>query len=253
MVFPKIQALQKEGQKALAVLIDPDDTDHERCQLLAAHACKAGAHFFFVGGSLIVSDRLHHVIEWIRNVTTHIPIVLFPGSNLHIDSEADAILFLSLISGRNPDYLIGQHVLAAPILKRSGLEVISTGYMLIDSGAPTTVTYISNTTPIPQNKGDIAACTAMAGEMLGMRIIYMDAGSGASQPISPAMIRKVRKAISAPLIVGGGIRSALQAQQAWNAGADIVVVGNAFEENPRLVYDMCRAAEYASNDSLKKH
>lgn len=252
-MLPKIQALQQQGQKTLAVLIDPDDTDQERCRQLATHAYEAGAHFFFVGGSLIVSDRLHRVIEWIRTVTTEVPIVLFPGSNLHIDSGADAILLLSLISGRNPEYLIGQHVLAAPILKRSGLEVISTGYMLIDSGAPTTVTYISNTTPIPQNKSDIAACTAMAGEMLGMRLIYMDAGSGAYSPIPPAMIRQVRKAIDAPLIIGGGIRTPAQAQQAWNAGADVVVVGNAFEKNPRLVYEMCRAAEHASTSNSKSY
>ncbi|GIV40516.1 MAG: geranylgeranylglyceryl phosphate synthase [Thermonema sp.] len=245
-MLPKIQTLRQQGQKALAVLIDPDDTDRARCQRLVAHACEAGAHFFFVGGSLIVSDRLHQVIEWIRTYSAGIPIVLFPGSNLHIDASADAILLLSLVSGRNPEYLIGQHVLAAPILKRSGLEIISTAYMLIDSGAPTTVTYISNTAPIPQNKSDIAACTAMAGEMLGMRLVYMDAGSGALTPIPPAMIRQVRKAIEAPLVIGGGIRTVAQAQQAWTAGADVVVVGNAFEEEPHLVYDMCRAAQQAS-------
>ncbi len=161
--------------------------------------------------------------------------VLFPGSNLQINEAADAILFLSLISGRNPDLLIGQHVIAAPLIKKYGLEVIPTGYLLINSGNDTTVSYMSNTQPIPYDKPDIAACTAIAGEMLGLEIIYMDAGSGAAQPISTDMISKVRKSIDTPLIIGGGINTAKKAETILKAGADMIVVGNGIEENPSLL------------------
>jgi phosphoglycerol geranylgeranyltransferase len=164
-----------------------------------------------------------------------IPVVIFPGSNLHIHSEADGILLLSLISGRNPELLIGQHVIAAPILKNSGLEILPTGYMLIESGKPTTVSYISNTQPIPADKEDIAVCTAMAGEMLGLRLLYLDGGSGAINPVPPKMISAVRRNTSLPVIVGGGITSGTKAEQAWLAGADYVVIGNGLEKEPELL------------------
>ena len=166
------------------------------------------------------------------------PVVLFPGSNLHIDMAADAILFLSLISGRNPDFLIGQHVLAAPILKRSRLEILPTGYLLIDSGRQTTVSYISNTTPIPHDKPDVAACTAMAGEMLGLKLVYLDAGSGAQQPVTARMVATVRRTVDAPLVVGGGITTPAQAEELLRAGADLVVVGNAIETHQQLLADI---------------
>jgi putative glycerol-1-phosphate prenyltransferase len=146
-----------------------------------------------------------------------------------------------LISGRNPEYLIGQHVIAAPLLKQSNLEILSTGYMLVDSGQQTTVSYISNTTPIPNDKADIAVCTAMAGEMLGQKLIYLDGGSGAMYPVSPKMIQKVSKNISLPLIVGGGINSPEKATEALEAGADIIVIGNAFEKNPALLSEIAEA------------
>jgi putative glycerol-1-phosphate prenyltransferase len=167
-------------------------------------------------------------------------VVLFPGDNLQINSHADAILFLSLISGRNPDLLIGKHVISAPILKDSGIEVVSTGYMLIDGGTPTSVSYMSNTTPIPANKRDIAVCTAMAGEMLGLKLIFMDAGSGALNPVGENMISAVKKSIDIPLIVGGGIRSAEKAKAAFEAGADVVVVGNAIESNKDLIREIAQ-------------
>jgi putative glycerol-1-phosphate prenyltransferase len=169
-----------------------------------------------------------------------VPVVLFPGSNLYIHSDADGILFLSLISGRNPEFLIGQHVVAAPLLKASGLEILPTGYMLVDGGKPTTVSYISNTQPIPADKADIAACTAMAGEMLGQQLLYLDAGSGAENPVSPGMISAVKKATSLPLLAGGGIRSGEQARNAWEAGADCIVIGNVLESNPGLLEDFIR-------------
>jgi putative glycerol-1-phosphate prenyltransferase len=146
-----------------------------------------------------------------------------------------------MISGRNPELLIGQHVTSAPIVKKSGLEILPTGYMIIDGGAPTTVSYISNTTPIPSDKNDIALCTAMAGEMLGMKLIYMDAGSGARNPVPEAMISKVSAEIQIPLIVGGGIRDAEQAYRSCKAGADLIVVGNAIEKDPELIIDISHA------------
>jgi len=174
------------------------------------------------------------LVEVLKKQTT-IPVLIFPGSNLHIHSEADGILLLSLISGRNPELLIGQHVIAAPILRNSGLEILPTGYMLVESGKSTTVSYISNTQPIPSDKEDIAVCTAMAGEMLGLQLIYLDGGSGAQNPVPAKMISAVRRSISVPLIVGGGINSGIKAEQAWNAGATFVVIGNGLESNPDIL------------------
>ncbi len=161
--------------------------------------------------------------------------VLFPGNSLHIEPTADAILFLSLISGRNPEFLIGQHVIAAPLLRKSGLEVLPTGYMLVDSGAQTTVSYISGTMPLPADKPGVAACTAMAGEMLGLQLMYLDAGSGARRPVSPDMIAAVRSVVDVPIIVGGGINSGEKAYNALKAGADLIVVGNGIEQDPDLL------------------
>jgi len=177
----------------------------------------------------MTSDSLFHCIRTLKE-NSDIPVILFPGSSYQISRNADAMLFLSLISGRNPDLLIGLHVLSAPYIKLSGLKTIPTGYMLIDSGKPTSVTYMSNSFPIPNDKKDIAACTAMAGEMLGLRTIFMDAGSGALQTIPEEMITFVKGSIDIPLIIGGGIRTAEKAKSVLEAGADIIVVGNRFEE-----------------------
>ena len=190
--------------------------------------------FFLVGGSL-VTDYVHRdVIAIIRQHTTT-PIILFPGNTLHIEPSADAVLFLSLISGRNPEFLIGQHVIAAPLLKKSGLEILSTGYMLVDSGTQTTVSYVSGTMPLPHDKPGVAACTAMAGEMLGLQLMYLDAGSGARRTVSPAMITAVRAVVDTPLVVGGGIDTGEKAYEALNAGADMIVVGNGIERDPDLL------------------
>ncbi|MBT1687242.1 geranylgeranylglyceryl/heptaprenylglyceryl phosphate synthase, partial [Dawidia soli] len=164
-----------------------------------------------------------------------IPVVLFPGNSMQIEPTADALLFLSLISGRNPELLIGQHVVAAPIIRNTKLEVIPTGYMLVNSGRITSAAYISNTMPIPDDKYSLAAATAMAGEMLGLQALYMDAGSGAEKEISAKMIATVRKAIQIPLIVGGGINTSQKALRALEAGADMVVIGNALEKDPELL------------------
>lgn len=223
-----------EGKKSFTLLIDPDKFDADICQKMQAVQAFDKIDFVFVGGSLINGATLGDSIQLIKQISDK-PVIIFPGSNMHIDRQADAILFLSLISGRNPDLLIGQHIVAAPILKQSGLEILSTAYMLIDGGRQTTVSYISNTTPIPRDKPEVAACTAMAGELLGLSLLYADAGSGAQEAISPKIIQALRKAVEMPIIIGGGIRTAAQAQKAYEAGADMVVIGNAIEERPELI------------------
>ncbi|MBY0433643.1 MAG: geranylgeranylglyceryl/heptaprenylglyceryl phosphate synthase [Cyclobacteriaceae bacterium] len=233
-----LQQRHRAGKKSIAVLIDPDKADDAgKLKHLINLANENCIDFFFVGGSLITTPNLSEVIQHIKE-DVNIPVVLFPGSSLQIDPSADAILFLSLISGRNPDLLIGQHVQAAPILKNNRIEVLPTGYMLISSGRTTSVAYISNTTPIPEDKYSLAACTALAGEMLGLRLIYLDAGSGAEREISPRMISAVRKSISVPMIVGGGINTPQKALSALEAGADMIVIGNALEKSPDLLTDI---------------
>lgn len=221
-------------QKQLAVLIDPDKQSLVQLEKTAGIAQKAGVDFLFVGGSLLTSDMLYHCVKVLKD-HSEIPVILFPGNSYQIARNADAMLFLSLISGRNPDMLIGMHVLAAPYIKLSGLETIPTGYMLIDSGRPTAVSYMSNSFPIPNDKNDIAACTAMAGEMLGLKLIFMDAGSGAKITVPEEMVSFVKQSIGVPLIIGGGIRTPEKARSIFEAGADVVVVGNRFEEQPELI------------------
>lgn len=185
-------------------------------------------------------DTLDECLDFFKK-NSDIPCVIFPGSLQQVSSKADAILLLSLISGRNPELLIGQHVVAAPYLRESGLEVISTGYMVVDGGAPTTVSYISGTHPIPANKSDIAVCTAIAGEMLGLKITYLDAGSGALHPVSEEMIAAVSRHVATPVIVGGGIRTPEKAYANVRAGADVIVIGNALEKEPTLLLEMADA------------
>jgi phosphoglycerol geranylgeranyltransferase len=225
-------------RKSIAVLVDPDKAeDPAKLHQLINLASENCVDFFFVGGSLVTSTNLADVVRTIKE-NVSLPVILFPGNSMQIDPAADAILFLSLISGRNPELLIGQHVIAAPILRNAKMEVISTGYMLINSGKITSVAYISNTTPIPDDKYSLAACTAMAGEMLGQQLIYLDAGSGAEKEISPRMIAAVRKSIHVPLIVGGGINTAEKAIAALEAGADLIVIGNALEKDPNLITEV---------------
>ena len=239
-VYQSLLEKKKNGQKSFAILIDPDKVSTAPLTALVNLAIKAKADYFFVGGSLVVSDNLDACILTIKQQSS-IPIILFPGSPSQISKHADALLYLSLISGRNADLLIGQHVISAPFVKKSGLEIISTGYMVIDGGAPTTVSYISNATPIPADKADIALCTAMAGEMLGKKIIYMDAGSGAKKAITEEMISSVAGNIDIPLIVGGGIRDAEKAYLNCKAGADVIVVGNGIEKDSSLIEEMAAA------------
>ncbi|UXP33117.1 geranylgeranylglyceryl/heptaprenylglyceryl phosphate synthase [Reichenbachiella agarivorans] len=228
---------KKVNRKSLAILIDPDKVEDSSSLIQTIHLCTENkVDFLFVGGSLITNDNFSKVISIIKS-NTNIPVLIFPGNNIQIDSNADAILLLSLISGRNPDFLIGQHVLAAPILKKSKLEIIPMGYMLVNSGPATSASYMSNTTPIPSDKPTIAACTAMAGEMLGLRTIYLDAGSGAQKAIPQKIISTVSRSISVPLVVGGGLNSISKVGLALEAGADMVVIGNALENDYSLLIE----------------
>ncbi|MCF8234695.1 MAG: geranylgeranylglyceryl/heptaprenylglyceryl phosphate synthase [Bacteroidales bacterium] len=239
-IYSRIVEKKAAGKKQFAVLVDPDKPDDKSIEKVARLGEKSGVDYFFVGGSLLTTDSLDHCIK-ILKANSNIPVVLFPGNTLQMSGKADAFLYLSLISGRNAEMLIGRHVISAPYLKLSSLEVISTGYMLIDSGKPTTVSYMSNSSPIPADKVDIAACTAMAGEMLGMKLIYMDAGSGAKNPVSAEMINMVRLHIEIPLIIGGGIKSAEKAIGNAKSGADLIVVGNSIESDPQLIPEISEA------------
>ncbi len=236
-IYSQIIIDKKNNYQRLAILLDPDKIDFETLPNLLHDCILNKVGYIFVGGSLITKFQLTDLVCFIKKYCD-IPVILFPGNSLHIEPEADALLFLSLISGRNPEYLIGQHVVAAPILKNSGLEILSTGYILVDSGQQTTVSYISNTTPIPNNKPEIAACTALAGEMIGMKLIYLDGGSGAKNPVSSEMISQVKAAVELPIIVGGGINTIEKAENALNAGADIIVIGNKIETDPDFISEI---------------
>lgn len=239
-VYQNLQDSRKAGKKLFAILIDPDKQSKEELKQIVKKAKSAKADLFFVGGSLLTNDSLDSCLETLKS-ESDIPVILFPGNAMQVNDKADAILFLSLISGRNAEMLIGKQVITAPILKQSSLEVLPTGYLLIDSGKPTTVSYMSNTTPIPHEKNEVAACTAMAGEMLGLKCIFMDGGSGALNPISEKMIATVRQSVDTPLIIGGGINSGKKAAANCEAGADIIVVGNAIEKDENLIEEIANA------------
>ncbi len=241
--YEKIIKNKAKGKKLFAVLIDPDKFEST---VIISIANRASVDFIMVGGSILSNGNFEKCIQAIKKHTS-IPILIFPGNHLQISKNADAILLLSLISGRNPELLIGKHVIAAPLIKSSNLEVLSTGYMLIESGRQTSASYMSNTNPIPSDKTSIAACTAMAGEQLGLKLIYMDAGSGAMNTVSAEMIKKVSKNISIPLIIGGGIDSPKKAVLACKSGADIVVVGNAIEKDVTLIESIAKAIHSYKN------
>jgi len=227
------QKIIERPGKRFALLIDPDKQTESSLDNLIKSVDKNPPDLILVGGSLLFKP----IGETIRKIKklTDVPVFIFPGNVLQLSDDADGILFISLISGRNPEFLIGNHVLAAPHLRRSGIEVIPTGYMLIENGHSTSVEYMSQTRPIPFGKTDIAVATAMAGELLGLKMLYLEAGSGAAHPVGIDMIRAIREAVDLPLIVGGGIRSAADAENAWNAGADILVIGTAIEGTPGLL------------------
>lgn len=236
-IYRSLQEKKAKAEKSFAVLIDPDKVSMPSLDELISLSVEARVDYLLVGGSLVISNQLDEVVQQIKK-GCDIPVILFPGSPSQITRYADALLYLSLISGRNSELLIGQHVISAPFVKQSGLEIISTGYMVVDGGAPTTVSYISNAAPIPADKNEIAMCTAMAAEMLGMRLVYMDAGSGARRAIHEDMISAVARAIEVPLIVGGGIKDPEKAYLNCRAGADVIVVGNAIEKDSSLIKEI---------------
>lgn len=219
------------NHKQLAILIDPHKASNQMANLLPLLQ-EQPPHYILVGGSM-VTDTTTSVIETIKQHVS-VPVLLFPGSAAQFSPAADALMYLSLISGRNPDYLIGQHVQSSLQVYKHHMPVIPVGYMLVESGSLTSVQYISNTQPIPRCKNDIAVATALAGQYLGQKAIYLEGGSGAQQPVPLSMIRAVKAHLSIPLIVGGGIKTPDAMADAFNAGADVVVIGNVLEENPTL-------------------
>ena len=226
------------NQKQLALLVDPDKYSQESLALFVELAKETLPDCIMVGGSL-VAGSVEQVVQYIK-LHTNIPVVLFPGNSHQLCNEADALLLLSLLSGRNADFLIGQHVVAAKAIRDSGIESISTGYILIDGGCSTSVEYMSNTKPIPRDKVEIIVATAIAGELIGNRMVYLEAGSGAINPVSKEAIQAVRQVISLPIIVGGGIRTVEQAKDAYLAGADMIVVGNALEKDRFFMRDLAQ-------------
>ena len=234
-ILQELQNARAEGRKLVARLVDPDHIASTDALLdLGRSAAETGIDLFFFGGSLITEGRDYNPVDVLKSATD-LPVILFPSTPAQINPSADAILFLSLISGRNPEFLIGHQVTAAPLLKKTRLEILPTGYILVDCGRPTTAQYISHSFPVPYNKGDVAAATALAGEMLGLKLMFLDGGSGADRPPSPEMVAAVREKVDVPIITGGGIRSAKQAEMLWRAGADVVVIGNGARENPDLI------------------
>ncbi|MES2836540.1 MAG: geranylgeranylglyceryl/heptaprenylglyceryl phosphate synthase [Bacteroidota bacterium] len=224
------------NKKLIAILIDPDKFDFEGFKS-QHNLLDETADLILVGGSILTTGNIEETITQLKEVTNK-PVFIFPGNSIQLSKNADGVFLLSLISGRNADFLIGQHVLAAPLLKKSNIEIIATGYILVDGGESTSVSYISNTTPIPFNKPEIAVCTAMAGEFLGLKQIYLEAGSGALVGVNTEMIKAVKSAINIPLIVGGGLNSIDKINIAFTAGADIVVIGTVLENNLKFLAEL---------------
>jgi len=230
MIYQILLEAKRNRKKLVAVLIDPEKSETQKLIVFLELVNRSSVDFIFVGGS-IVSKPIDSIVKIIKDNSKK-PVILFPGNIMQISDNADAILLLSLISGRNPEFLIGQHVQAAPYLKKIGVETIPTGYVLIESGSTTSVEYMSNTRALPSNKSELIVATAIAGEMLGLKAIYLEGGSGADEPINKKIIKAVAESISVPLIVGGGIDSPEVLHTAFNAGADLVVMGTVFEKNP---------------------
>jgi putative glycerol-1-phosphate prenyltransferase len=229
-IYNKIIKSKVESEKLLAILLDPDKIDLNYASVLIEKINQSPATHIFIGGSLVENNILDELISKIKE-DCDLPIVLFPGNPSQISDQADAILFLSLISGRNPDFLIEHQVQAVPILKQTNLEIISTGYILVESGTETAVERVSKTTPLERNNPEFILKTAQAGELLGNKLIYLEAGSGAKIAVPEEIIKLVSQNIEIPLIVGGGIIDLQGIQKAYNSGADLVVIGTAFEND----------------------
>lgn len=251
MIHPLLLAARTAGKKLLAVLIDPDKAQRDNLQRMADCANEGRIDVFLWGGSLVNAPQAEYYLRFLKSNLEDTPVILFPGSTYQLDAQADGLLLLSLLSGRNPDLLIGRHVQVAGRIKQMNLNPTATGYLLIDGGRPTSVSYMSNTTPIPADKPSIAAATALAGEQLGMKLIYMDAGSGAKNPVPAKLIHCVRREVTLPIIVGGGIRTPERAVAALNAGADMIVVGNGLEKDADWLPELAAAVRSASAEVLQ--
>ncbi len=240
-IFRKILINKEANKKMLAVLLDPEQCKGAVLASTVAALKIKSPDFIFIGGSL-TSSSVDSLIGVLREETSS-KIISFPGSAIQFTPNADALLFMSLISGRNPECLIGQHVLSSVAIKKSGIETIPVGYILIEGGQRSSVEYMSNTLAIPRDKKEIALSTALAGELLGMYIIYLEAGSGAKSHVPADLITYVKQGINLPLIVGGGITSLQELKECYDAGADIVVIGNYFERQPAKIPDFVALAE----------
>ena len=249
MACSKVNLSQRNsGDPGVWVLLDPDRFRPQDWEPLLPDLDRGPVQGFLVGGSLQTTTAYQDTLDWLAKFV-NLPVVLFPGSMLQVSPKADALLLLSLISGRNPEYIIGQHVQAAVLLRNTGLTLLPTGYMLVDGGKVTTAHYITQTQPIPADKPDIAAVTALAGSQLGLKVLYLDCGSGALHPVPTAMVEAVRQVVDGPLVVGGGVRTPQQALALRQAGADWVVMGSVFEENPVKAWKaLAQAFEWAALD-----
>ena len=236
-IYKNIQDSISKSEKLLAVLIDPDKFSIESTSSFIKKVNESIATHIFVGGSIVNNDATDSLVSEIKK-HTNLPIVLFPGDVSQITDNANALLFLSLLSGRNSEYLIGKHVEAVSRLTKMELEVLSTGYILIESGKETAVEKVTNTKPMPRENIQNIVDTAKAGQLLGMKLIYLEAGSGAKEPLTKTIIRRVKQELDIPLIVGGGIRSKVQLDHAFSAGAELVVIGTAFEEDESFFGDL---------------
>ena len=242
MVLSELLHLRKEGKKEIAVLIDPDEFGSKTSTIVSLSK-QYNLNLFLVGGSLVSEGNTQACVRSLKKSDAG-TVVLFPGNEMQLCPEADALLFMSLISGRNPEFLISKQVAAAPWVKKSGLESIPTGYMLVESGKLTSANYMSNTIPLPNDKPDITAATAMAGELLGLKVLYLDAGSGAQAPVPPKLIAACKKNTNCPIIVGGGLKKAEDILMAWESGADITVVGNGIFEETQILKELGEVKAY---------
>jgi phosphoglycerol geranylgeranyltransferase len=245
-ILERLLQIKHERGAGYLLLVDPDKIDPEKIPTFIQNATTAGVDAFLVGGSLMLSNEFDRILKLIKE-NTQAPVIIFPGSVLQISSVADAILFLLLISGRNPDHLIGNQVIAAPMIKRMKLDSISTGSMLIDGGNVTSAEFMSNTKPIPREKSDIAVAHALAAELIGLKMLYLEAGSGAKQSVPNEMIKKVTQQCALPVIVGGGICTPKEAREKVDAGASFVVTGTIIEQNPNndLIQEFAKAIHHS--------
>jgi phosphoglycerol geranylgeranyltransferase len=240
-----METINFPGNQSIALLLDPDKVREETLPATIDRAVNAGADFIMAGGSLTFKS-IDHLIRQVKEMCS-LPVVLFPGNLLQLSHSADIIMLLSLISGRNPELLIGNHVIAAPYLRDIKEKVVSVGYILISCGSKTSVEYISQTESIPSDKTDIVVATAIAGELLGLKMIYLEAGSGSLNPVPAEIIRAVKSEISIPIAVGGGIRKREDLKEIFKAGANLIILGNGCENNPEFLAEACRIRDYIRN------